>query len=40
MNESILNTITFYLEDVNNKAVDFNQETLIFTLQINKNCYK
>ena len=33
MNKSVLNTITFYLEDDNNEEVDFNQETLTFTLQ-------
>ena len=32
INKSVLNTITFYLEDDNNKEVDFNGETLIFTL--------
>ena len=32
INKSVLNTITFYLEDVNNKEVDFNGETLTFTL--------
>ena len=31
INKSILKTITFYLEDDNNKEVDFNQETLTFT---------
>ena len=36
INKSVLNTITFYLEDDNNKEVDFNQETLNFTLQMNK----
>ena len=36
MKKSILNTITFYLEDDNNKEVDFNQETLTFTLQMIK----
>ena len=36
VNKSVLNTITFYLEDDNNKAVDFNQETLTFTLQMIK----
>ena len=36
INKSVLNTITFYLEDDNNKEVDFNQETLTFTLQMNK----
>ena len=36
INKSALNTITFYLEDDNNKEVDFNQETLTFTLQMIK----
>ena len=36
INKSILNTITFYLEDDINKEVNFNQETLTFTLQIIK----
>ena len=36
INKSILNTITFYLEDDNNKEVNFNGETLIFTLQMIK----
>ena len=36
VNKSVLNTITFYLEDDNNKEVDFNQETLTFTLQMIK----
>ena len=36
INKSVLNTITFYLEDDNNKEVDFNGETLTFTLQMNK----
>ena len=36
LNKSNLNTITFYLEDDNDKEVDFNQETLIFTLQLIK----
>ena len=35
-NKSVLNTITFYLEDDNNKEVDFNQKTLTFTLQMIK----
>ena len=35
-NKSVLNTITFYLEDDNNKVVDFNGETLTFTLQMIK----
>ena len=34
--KSILNTITFYLEDDNNKEVNFNGETLTFTLQMIK----
>ena len=33
INKSVLNTITFYLEDDNTKESDFNQETLTFTLQ-------
>ena len=36
INKSVLNTITFYLQDENNKEVDFNQETLTFTLQMIK----
>ena len=36
MNKSVLNTITFYLEDDNNKVVDFNGETMTFTLQMIK----
>ena len=36
INKSVLNTITFYLEDDNNKEVDFNQETLTFTLKMIK----
>ena len=36
INKSVLNTITFYLEDDNNEEVDFNQETLFFTLQMIK----
>ena len=34
--KSVLNTITFYLEDDNNNEVDFNQETLTVTLQMIK----
>ena len=34
INESVLNTITFYLEDDNNEEVNFNGETLTFTLQM------
>ena len=36
INKSVLNTITFYLEDDNNKEVDFYQETLTFTILIIK----
>ena len=36
INKSVLNTITFYLEDDNNKVIDFNGETLTFTLQLIK----
>ena len=36
LNKCVLITITFYLEDDNNKEVDFNQETLTFTLQMLK----
>ena len=36
INKSVLNTITFYLEDDNNKEVNFNEETLTFTLQLIK----
>ena len=36
INKSVLNTITFYLENNNNEAVDFNGETLTFTLQMIK----
>ena len=35
INKSVLNTITFFLEDDNNKVVDFNGETS-FTLQMIK----
>ena len=35
-NKIVLNTITFYLEDNNNEEVDFNRETLNFTLQMIK----
>ena len=34
INKSVVNTITFYLEDDNNKKVYFNGITLIFTLQL------
>ena len=36
INKSVLNTITFYLEDNDRKEVDFNGETLTFTLQMIK----
>ena len=36
INKSVLNTITFYLENNNNEEVDFNGETLTFTLQMIK----
>ena len=36
-NKSVLNAKTFYLEDDNNEEVDFNGETLTFTLQMFKN---
>ena len=36
INRSVLNTITFYLEDDNDKEVSFNEETLTFTLQMIK----
>ena len=36
INKSVLNTITFYLEDDNNEEVDFNQESLTFSLQMVK----
>ena len=31
--KSVLNTITFYLEEDKHEAVNFNQEVLTFTLQ-------
>ena len=36
INKSVLNIITFYLEDDNNEEVNFNGETLTFTLQMIK----
>ena len=33
INKSVLNTVTFHLEDDNNKEVNFNQETVTFTLE-------
>ena len=36
INKSVLNTITFYLENNDHREVDFKQETLTFTLQMIK----
>ena len=36
INKAVLNTVTFNLEDDNNKVVNFNAETLTFTLQMIK----
>ena len=36
VNKTVLNTITFYLEYDNNEEVNFNGETLTFTLQMIK----
>ena len=36
INKTVLNTVTFYLEDNDHKEVDFNGETLTFTLQMIK----
>ena len=36
INKSVLNTISFYLEDHKNEEIDFNQETLTFALQMIK----
>ena len=36
INKSVLNTIIFYLEANDRKEVDFNGETLTFTLQMIK----
>ena len=36
INKPVLSTITFYLEDDNSEEVDFNGETLTFTLQMIK----
>ena len=36
INKSVLNTIIFYSDDNNNPEVDFNQETLTFSLQMIK----
>ena len=39
INKSVLNTNTFYLEDDNKEEVNFNGETIIFTLQMIKIYY-
>ena len=36
INKSVLNNITIYLEDDNHQEVNFNGETLTFTLQMIK----
>ena len=36
INKSVLNTITFYLENDNHQEIDFNGETLKFTLHLIK----
>ena len=36
VNKSVLSHITFYLEDDDHKPVDFNNETISFTCQLNK----
>ena len=36
MNQSVLNTILFYLEDDDHEEVNFNGETLTFTMQMIK----
>ena len=36
VNKSVLSHITFYFEDDDHKAVDFNGETISFTCQLNK----
>ena len=36
ISKSVLNTITFYLQDDKNEEVNFNRETLTFTLQMIK----
>ena len=37
INKPVLSQITFYLEDDDHKPVDFHNETLSFTCQLNKN---
>ena len=39
INKSVLNTVTFHLEDDNQEEVDFSGETLTITLQMIKNQY-
>ena len=39
INKSVLNTVTFYLENDNHEEVDFNGKTLNFTLQMIKIYY-
>ena len=39
INKTLLDTIQFFLEDSNHNPVDFNGETLTFTIQIIKNKY-
>ena len=36
MNKPVLSHITFYIEDDDHKAVDFNNETISFTCQLIK----
>ena len=36
MNKSVLNTITFYLENDDHEEGNYNRETLTFTLQMMK----
>ena len=36
INKSVLNTITFYLEDDNHEQIHFNGRTLTFTPQMSK----
>ena len=36
INKSVLDTITFYLEDDNHEEVNFNGKTLTFTIQLIK----
>ena len=34
LNKSVLKTITLYLEDIDNKEVNFNRQVITFTLQL------